>query len=82
MTEIEKAIHNEIMNGLSNVEASKRIVTSTHGANPKCRNKLYTMFCQRCGRNMKKGGSGGSGPCKAFARNERWSGICEDGSVR
>mgnify|MGYP001611058437 CR=1 FL=1 len=73
-----ETIPQEILDGLRRVEASKKIFANPRGAQPICMNKVGTMFCQRCGRNMKKRSSG---PCKHFPRSVRWSMVCENGDV-
>ncbi len=71
-------IPKEILDGLRRVEESKRAVQDSRGANPPCMNKLGTMFCQRCGRNMRKNRHR---HCKAVPRSQRWSAICENSAV-
>ena len=65
----------EIMAGLRRVEASKKIVHTPRGSSPSCCPKLWTHFCQRCGRNMKKRFGG---PCKRIPRSERWSPVYDN----
>ncbi len=60
----------KIMEGILRVELAKVFIPDRRGPYPCCKNKLGTMFCCRCGRNMRKSGYR---RCKAVPRSQRWT---------